>query len=326
MVAVIILNWNGYEDTIECLKSLKNAMGDFFIIVVDNGSDNDSIFRLLDYLNSEIFGHHTIREGEELNHIPNNRECILYCLNENYGFAKGNNMAIQLLHEHMPEWCLLLNNDTTVTNDFLTKLTTFTLQHKDYKIVTPLIYYYYDKKIIWNAGGNILWGFRKYNYPDQTKEAIKEKYYIDCTFITGCALMFKSDLLSKDKKIFTELFFHGEEDFDLSIRMNKARVKMACVLDSIIYHKVNKSTAHIKSLGKIYVHYLNRFINIKRHFCFLNYKLWELISLCTVIRTLKRHGLRNHECLKFCIKLTKDSKKLESIDKAKFFELMQHYE
>ena len=43
MTAIIILNWNGYKDTIECLDSLLNCQNDFFIVVVDNGSDNNSV-------------------------------------------------------------------------------------------------------------------------------------------------------------------------------------------------------------------------------------------------------------------------------------------
>lgn len=51
MTGIIILNWNGWEDTIDCLKSLKQITDtEYFIVLVDNGSNNNSVEKIEEYL------------------------------------------------------------------------------------------------------------------------------------------------------------------------------------------------------------------------------------------------------------------------------------
>ena len=80
----------GWEDTIACLKSLYQIeKGDFFIVLVDNGSINDSVDHLSAWLKDEDKKHYILGQGETLDVNLQNKDCILYCLKENYGFAKG---------------------------------------------------------------------------------------------------------------------------------------------------------------------------------------------------------------------------------------------
>lgn len=325
MKAIIILNWNGWEDTIECIDSLFNAKGNYFIILVDNGSTDTSVDNIVDFFNKKDLNYNIILEGNNLNHFPSDREVILYKLNHNYGFARGNNMALELIKNYMPEWCLLLNNDTEVSPDFMLKLDDFICTHPQYLIVSPLIYYYYNKKVVWNAGGKIFWGLRFYNYANRSGDVINETESIKCTFITGCGLLFNRILLDNNGHIFTERFFHGEEDFDLSIRMNKAHIPMACVVDSVIYHKVNKSTAHIKSLGKQYVYYLNRFINIKYYLPTRSFLLWKGINIILIYIILKKNKVSYKKSYLFCKKLWKESSIMCGVNKDDFFNYVNNF-
>ena len=90
LVAVIILNWNNYEDTSQCLESvLKSDTHGFWleVIVVDNGSTDGSCDRLeVDYPSVTF-----IRSGE------------------NYGFARGNNSGIKHARRRGADYVLLLN-------------------------------------------------------------------------------------------------------------------------------------------------------------------------------------------------------------------------
>ena len=86
-------------------------------------------------------------------------------------------------------------------------------------------------------------GLRKYYYDNKHRLCVKEHLYKDITFITGCALFFTASTLRKDGGIFIEDFFFGEEDFNFSLTMKKNKRKMACVVNSLIYHKVGASTA-----------------------------------------------------------------------------------
>ena len=161
MTAIIILNWNNANDTIHCLGSLTKAAGEFCVYVVDNGSTDDSLQRINEW-------------------VENNRsiKVLVIPLDKNYGFAIGNNKGIAIASGSNPDSYLLLNNDTEVCPDFLVSLDDFAKKHPQYKVLTPLIHLFNDKEKIWNAGGRIKWGFRKYYYAGQKREDIKEKEFL----------------------------------------------------------------------------------------------------------------------------------------------------
>ncbi len=289
--AVIILNWNGSELLSACLQSLTKATGDFFVVVADNASNDDSLQRAAAYLQSKGTEYRIVEEGDENGVCVNSREVVLYRLKSNYGFAKGNNKAVSLAMQSSPGHILLLNNDTEVEPDFISKLESFSLAYPEYKVLTPLIHFHYDKSRIWNAGGRLATGFRKYYYANCRRNEIKEKVYIPISFVTGCALYFTPEILDADKKIFTERFFFGEEDFEFSLRMKKAKVKMACVLDSVIYHKVGSSISNKAAAGKFYIHYLNRFIDVRLNYGRSFYFIWLQLYKPYLKRILRKKGV-----------------------------------
>lgn len=320
MTSIIILNWNGNDDTIKCLISLSKINNEFFIILIDNGSKTENRIKLhqdIDKLN----GFNDITTIVDINYLPhviNSRDIIIYENIDNQGFAKGNNIGIKIAKKFNPEYILLLNNDTEVDPNFLTKLITFNKINPDYLILTPLICYYKNKNIIWNAGGQIKFGLRKYFYADKTLNEIKEKQCIKISFVTGCALFFKTNILSKLNYIFTEKFFFGEEDFEFSLRIKKIKIKMACVLESIIFHKVGNSTSNLNSIGKIYVHYLNRYINLRQNQSIIKHLLWRIIYNPYIFFLLIRNKIKLKKIFKFLYKLNFESYKFDNVDKNKF--------
>ena len=202
--AVIVLNWNGCGLLLECLESLLKANGDLFVVVADNASTDSSAERTAAWLESEGVPFRLVSEGEEAGTVALGREVIFYSLKENYGFAKGNNIAVSLAMQSLPDRLLLLNNDTEVEPDFLTRLEEFQHDNPKYKVLTPLIFFNSDRNKIWNAGGKLSMGFRKYYYANQGREAVKEPLYKPVTFITGCALYFSPEILDADGKILIE--------------------------------------------------------------------------------------------------------------------------
>lgn len=262
MTAIIILNWNGVSDTLACLQSLSKAQGKFVTYVVDNGSTDNSLARIQTWIDE-----HT------------DMDVRLVPLDKNYGFACGNNKGLEVARKINPSSYLLLNNDTEVCPDFLVRLETFSKRHPEYRVLTPKINYYYDKHKVWNCGGKLFFGFRKYYYANQPDNAIRENIAIPISFVTGCALFFYPDLLDSQGHLLTERFFFGEEDFEFSMRMDKNHVRMACVLDSIIYHKVGASSDKMQRSGKVYLHYLNRFVDIRLHKSTFFYVWWTMINI-----------------------------------------------
>lgn len=325
MVCIAILNWNGYQDTIECLKSLKQMdYEDYFVVVGDNGSTNNSLAEIETACEMYLIPYSKAGVEMEENTPIQKRSVVLYDLKDNHGFAKGNNLIVKYGLRYAPDYYLLLNNDTVVEPDFLSELVRFQKKNVDYKILTPLIYYYYDKHLIWNGGGNIYWGYRKYHYADKTTQQIAEKTYISCSFITGCA-MFVSSCLVTNKPFFTERFFHGEEDFDFSLRMKKKHIKMACVLSSKIFHKVNIATKEFNDMGKNYIHYLSRFINMRSHMSPISYFLWKKVYTLYLVYLLHKTGMPYLDIRLLLHKICIESRKRNSVTKEYFFECLHSH-
>lgn len=321
MVAIMILNWNGWQDSIACLESLsKSDYDEFFVVLGDNGSTNNSKEEISSFCNLRGIDSNWIKIGDTLPEIAN-RKVYLYDLQSNYGFAKGNNILIQLVATHKPDYYLLLNNDTEVEPGFLTELINYQSSHTCIKVLTPLIYYYSDKTRIWNAGGRLLWGIRKYHYADSTDVGAKEKEFIPCSFVTGCALLCTQDVLLENNKLFTESFFHGEEDFDFSLRMKDKGIKMGCVTSSIIYHKVGRSSGSIgNKIGLTYCYYLNRFIDLRHHLNFLSFYSFIIVYLPYVVRLLSSQGLTIYNAFKFYWSVLIESHKIDIVSHEKFLE------
>ena len=268
MTAIIILNWNGADDTIACLRSLEDAQGSFFVIVADNGSADDSIARIKEYVCGSAL------------------EIKILELGHNYGFAGGNNRAVKYASQYSPDSYLLLNNDTEVTSDFLVRLENFRKTDSRCQVLTPRINYYYDKERIWNCGGIVRFGMRRYLYAGAHESSVMGRKPFRITFVTGCALYFIPSVIYDGFTPFTERFFFGEEDFDFSLRMKKRGVRMACVTDSVIYHKVSAAGDSMIRSGKVYLHLLNRYIDIKSKYTRLFFMVWRLVYHHSTIKNL----------------------------------------
>ena len=149
LISIIILNWNGWKDTVECLESLfQITYSNYSVILIDNGSVDDSLEKIHNYCNgilrveSSFFKNNpnnkpikifefSRRESEindwkknDFENIPSDRKLILIKNEKNYGFAEGNNIGIRFsLSNLKPDYIMLLNNDTVVDNFFLQYLT-----------------------------------------------------------------------------------------------------------------------------------------------------------------------------------------------------------
>lgn len=237
-VAIVILNWNGYELTRNCLLSLRNiSFESYKIILVDNGSSDNSLIKL----------------KEEF------REVIYLSNKENLGFTGGNNVGVRYALEKEFDHILLLNNDTIVERGFLNPLVNFLESNSDYAAVQPKICYEGKRNIIWNAGGgffkplNMTWsiGAGKEDLGQFDKE-------FDTEWITGCAFMVKASYLNM-VGLFDESYFAYYEDVDWSFRLKKAGGKLRYLPKSKIFHVVSASSKKKKGKEGVIsplVHYL----------------------------------------------------------------------
>lgn len=304
MTAIIILNWNGAKETLACLESLEKVQGTFFVVLADNGSTDDSVKRISDYIQESPLDIRFLK------------------LDKNYGFAGGNNRAVTYAAQYSPDSYLLLNNDTEATPEFLVRLNDFRKSDPGYHVLTPRINYFYDKGRIWNCGGVQRLGFRRYLYAGADESKITGKKPFRIGFVTGCALFFTPDVIYDGYTPFTDRFFFGEEDFDFSLRMKKRGIRMACVTDSVIYHKVSVAGDKMIRSGKVYLHLLNRYIDIRTSYSALFLMSWRMAAYFFSVRALKKAFGSRVEAKKKYKMLIQDMRSRDRVDRSVFESLV----
>jgi hypothetical protein len=221
-VAIVILNWNGYEVTKDCLNSLLQvAYDNHTILVVDNGSADGSVPLL----------------QKEFGHVPH---IEILPLSRNYGFTGGNNKGIQhILSRTRPDYFLLLNNDTVVDSQFLTHMVTLAVSNASIAAVVPKIFYYDEPQILWYAGGYVnrlscMGENNGRNQPDGPAfNTVKS-----VSFMNGCAMLIKTGVL-EEIGFLDDLFFANCEDTDMSIRIKHAGYSIMYQPQALVWHKVS---------------------------------------------------------------------------------------
>lgn len=241
-VDIILLNYNGYEDTIECIKSLKNiSYKNFDVFIVDNNSTDDSEKKILDY----------IKDDNNITFIQTN---------ENLGFSGGNNVAIKKSLEKNADYICLLNNDTVVEKDFLEELVNKMEMDKSIGIASGKIMYYDNPSKIWCAGGYID-DIRSCGYHYGRDEIDDGKFDNDkeVTDLPGCLQLIRPEVFEK-VGLYEEKYFLYMEDTDFCYRTSQAGYKLMYISSSKIYHKVSSSTGGQDSPTHLYYMARNRLL------------------------------------------------------------------
>lgn len=326
---VVILNWNGFSDTIECVESVIANNDHPFVIIVDNGSQDDSIDRIVQWGKNTATGLLTIGKDAlpELNsEIVNSYKVLLCKTDENLGFAKGCNLGLAIAVMLNLKHVVMLNNDTISHQKSLDIIVQYLEQNQNISATIPKIKYYQTDRI-WNCGGSISkFGYRKYFYPGLDDAKVDMPRMIECTFFTGCCFAVRTDEFN-NRNGFTENFFFGEEDFELSLWMKDHNKKAVCLTGCIVEHKVGASIKNASSksqASKVYVHYLNRFIHMKSRFNRMIWYSWLFFYSPYIAMTLlKNKTIPRSELFSFFSSLIKNANKYSVVDKSLFESIMK---
>ena len=233
--SIIIVNYNGAEDTLECLNSLKKIdYPDYEIILVDNASSDASFV---------------------LNEVHKNFPAVkILAMPRNLGFAGGNNAGIKTAIDGVARYVILLNNDTIVAPDFLSQMIKAAESDKSIGIVGAKIYYFAKKNRVWYNGGIFSWTGGGRHIQDGAVDGNPEDNEIKNTeYITGCALLIKKEAIEKIG-LLCEDFFMYYEDIEWSLRAQKAGYKTMVAPAAHIWHKVSRSAS---KMGTPVIHYYN---------------------------------------------------------------------
>lgn len=272
-VYIILVNYNGYKDTIECLESLnKLNFKNHQIIIVDNNSSDDSAKKLASLVDAVIYDKsEAIIGGMKEKEDSHNNPVILIDAKENNGFASGNNIALQYaLAKDDFEYVWLLNNDTAVEQDSLSELVKGLEKYQNIGAVGSKILYYDKPELLQNVGSVISENtFFKLCKPilDLTKDNIDNGQYdydFEVNDIMGASLLVKREVLNKVGLMPEEYFLYGEET-DWNFNIQKNGYKLMTIYKSRILHKKSRSTGGDLSPITLYYRTRNQFILYRRY-------------------------------------------------------------
>lgn len=233
-VAVVVLSWNGWADTRDCLASLKAEP--CAVVVVDNGSSDGSP----DLIRAAFPEVDVVEAGENL------------------GFCLGNNLGVERALAAGAETVVLLNNDTVVEPGFLAPLLE-ALDEPDVGFACPVIVRADDPEAVWFGGGRIDW---RTGWPVHVQSAPATA--AETPFGTGCCLAARRDVWER-VGLLDPRFFLFWEDADWSVRATRAGYRGVLVPTSRIRHKVSSSFQDgLTGLGTFYF-VRNGFLFIRKH-------------------------------------------------------------
>ena len=264
-VSIVILNWNGLDDTVECLESLKKlTYPNYKVIVVDNGSKGNDAQVLED------------KFGDYIHLIKNDK---------NYGYAGGNNIGIRYVLSNFPtDYFLLLNNDTVVDPEFLTEMIKVADSNQSIGVTGGKIYYYDNPTQLQFIWGRVdFWRGRVLQTPKILSEKFKSMELdrgqydrvTEADWVTGCCFLIKRSAL-EIIGLLDESYFSYWEETDYCMRAKKTGFRIVYVPRSKIWHKTEQTAKKITGFTRYYLA-RNRFRFMKKHAtkwqyrCFLLY-------------------------------------------------------
>lgn len=220
---VVVLNWNGIDDTEACIRSLLTQdYKHYEVLIIDNGSVDDSVTRIQSLIQK----------------YPN--KLIFIGNDTNLGFTGGVNVGIQYAINNNYDAVALLNNDATVDKSWLSSLVS--KLSKNVGVVTGLLLHEGGKTIDSTGEYYTTWGIPFPRGRSQPTASAPQSGYVFGA--TGGATLYKTDLFKKIE-LFDDAFFAYYEDVDISFRTQLAGYKIYFTDKAIAYHKQGATSKKI---------------------------------------------------------------------------------
>lgn len=302
--AIVLLNWNGWRDTIECLQSLtKLVHPSYAVVVVDNASSDGSMKQIVNWLGNQtgtsseklLIGRPPIAEDQigDLSYPLAHRSVSLIQAKENGGFAAGNNLGLRLALSAQCEYMWLLNNDTIVHPHALTALERRIKGSPQIGMVGSLLCYHDQPETIQAVGGVQFnyWRVRGTQVGQGLSLSSANLHSLaeqPLSYIAGASILVSKAFLN-DVGLMYEGYFLYFEEIDWAIRA-QPKWGLATAIDSIVFHKEGGSigTSSRATRSALSQYYLTRNSIV----CFWRHKPLLLpIALANIL----------YECLKLAL-------------------------
>lgn len=285
---IILLNYNGLQDTLECIASLQLLQNvDFKVIVVDNSDTIDNFEALKDFAKKQEYSSIWFNQNNYSSY--QDQHLILIKSNENKGFSHGNNIGIQFaLQQKDANYFWILNNDTVVKASSLFHLIK---QHNNEKVILGSKLLYYHQPLLIQAVG----GFfnQRYYITEHVGEgmdsSINKEQLPKIDYPIGAAI-FVNRAFIEEVGLLNEDYFLYYEELDWVFRAKKLDYTVDWCEDSIVYHKegatIGSSYRAEKSIFSELEIFKSRKKFIKQHFG-LNSKFYFTTILLIINRIRK---------------------------------------
>jgi GT2 family glycosyltransferase len=248
-IAIIIVNWNGKKFLEDCLKSLENQTNkNFRIILVDNGSMDDSVFFVK-------------------NNYP---EIEIIELSQNTGFAKGNNIGIKkALEDGNIKYVLVLNNDTKVPVNFVEIMLSCAKRYRGFGSIQPKILNYDGTKI--DSAGILICREMSAQNRGYGEEGGRYSQEAEIFGSSACAAIYTREALEKtqlpNNNYFDEDYFAYYEDVDLAWRLRLAGYRSFYCPHAAVVHFQSATGVKYSPFKKFHIH-RNQYYNIIKNLPF----------------------------------------------------------
>lgn len=263
-IAVLFLNWNGYEDTVECMETVFSQDYERFqVILFDNGSTDGSYEKLIQYLEGkadlsflsqcvqpDILG--TPVSEKRSFHISNGTDYnekadVIVLRNEkNAGFAPCCNQGIRYcLQRSFFMRILILNNDVLLFPGMISRMNKTMDNNIDIGVLGTKVYFYEPGRRIQSMGGRFIFAdwelFRSHEELEMFGDDLGEGVF-RTSVLTGCALMIKRELL--EKQLIPEEYYHFWEDLEFFYRVARQGHMIAIDTKAELTHKGGASSGY----------------------------------------------------------------------------------
>ena len=311
-VHIVLLNWNSAADTLECLESVMRIdYPNYQIVVCDNASSDDSVERIRDWASGSGRANVPCDDLRHLMDAPRleptpfveldrataerggttasrSARVVLVHIGDNLGFAGGNNVGMRYaLASRAGEeegFVCLLNNDTVVSRDWLSRLMVAIAADETIGAVGAMLFEYYEPELVESAGGGVVhsWqGMPRGTTATRQRRGTTASIPRRLDFLTGACMLMRASTLDRVGLI-DERFFLYCEDIELSLRIRRHGWRIALVADAEIWHKNGGSTRRQGARRDYY---------IVRNSLLLVHKLYPMLVPVAVAFSLYRCAL-----------------------------------
>jgi GT2 family glycosyltransferase len=245
-VVVIVLTWNGREDTLECLRSLQAVeYPNWEVLVVDNGSEDGTV----DIIRETYPSVKVVETGTNL------------------GFTGGNNVGIEVALKRGAEFICLLNNDTVVAPDLLPAFVRAAQEYPDAGVFGAKIYFFSDPQRLWYAGAD--WDSNtELSFQSQGLGMLDNgpqfQQVREIVYANGCAMFFRASIV-RTIGLLDERFFILYEEIDWCFRARQAGFRCLFIPEAKVWHRVSTTFGGIRSLVYEYFDLRNQLLWAERH-------------------------------------------------------------